>query len=118
MVDECYTVYPARIVLPEKNVYAFLFQFLFQFLTIMGGLYHCGDRPAGTLFQVLVLNVLCGFLDVSLDGFVTYRLTQRGRFERVSLLFSFVIGCRIDNAVIGFSVHFPFHFLRLYIIYR
>ena len=63
-------------------------------------------------------EVLCGFLDVSLDGFVTYRFTQRGRFERVTLFLPFVIGCRIDNAVIRFAVHFPFHFLRLYIIYR
>lgn len=83
-----------------------------------GGFHHCADRPAGTLFQVLVLNVFCGFLDVSLDGFVTYRLTQRGWFERVALFFPFVIGCRIDNAVIGFAVHFPFHFFCLYIIYR
>ena len=34
------------------------------------------------------------------------------------VLFSLVIGRRIDNAVIRFTVHFPFHFLRLYIIYR
>ena len=118
MVDECYTVYPARIVLPEQYIYAFPFQVRNKLFPIAGRFHHCTNRPAGTLFQVLVLNVLCGFLDVPLDGFVTYRFSQRRRFERVSLLFSFVIGSRIDNAVIRFAVHFSFHFFRLYIIYR
>ena len=51
-----------------------------------------------------------------MQGFISDSLPEKGSLERITHLLTFIIGSKIDQSVIGLSIHFPLDLFHTYII--